>query len=151
MPVVAYASSTSILNALTDYRTGESITHIQMISSVYYDTLNNPISFKLERDWQTTTHPYRQAFQIRVMFNHNLRKALGLHKCWLHLKVWTTLTTAGPTSVLSRIRFHIMYYLSNLGVISIKDVIDSLHYVIDTCVWINQMYINNFNIQCNLY
>lgn len=30
MPVVAYASSTSILNALTDYRTGESITHIQM-------------------------------------------------------------------------------------------------------------------------
>nr|URY16863.1 C3 [Soybean yellow leaf curl virus]WIF18908.1 C3 [Soybean stay-green associated virus] len=151
MPAVAYASSTSILNALTDYRTGESLTHIQKITSVYYDDLHNPISLKLERDWETATPPFHQAFQIRLMFNHNLRKALGLQKCWLHLKVWTTLTTAGPTSVLSRFRFHIMYYLNSLGVISIKDVIDALHYVIDKCIWIDQMYVINGNIQFKIY
>ena len=69
--------------------------------------------------------------EVQIRFNYNLRKRLNLHKAYLTFKIWTTLRTSGM-GLFNRLRFHTMYYIDNLGVISVNNVIRAIDYAIWT-------------------
>ncbi|ATO88010.1 replication enhancer protein [Bitter gourd yellow mosaic virus] len=74
-----------------DSRTGEYITATQAENGAFIWTVPNPLYFKI------TDHAVRPSFSqqdiitIEIRFNHNLRRALQIHKCFLTYKVWTGL------------------------------------------------------------
>nr|ALC76571.1 replication enhancement protein [Rhynchosia golden mosaic Yucatan virus] len=113
-----------------DSRTGESITAAQAESSVFIWEIPNPLYFKIhhvENPLYTTTRIYH----IEVRFNHNLRKALGLHKAFFNFQVWTTSMTASGQRYLSRFKLLVMSYLDTLGVIGINNVIRAVRFATD--------------------
>ncbi|QID41327.1 Ren [Tomato mosaic severe dwarf virus] len=110
-----------------DSRTGELITAPQAENGVYIWEVPNPLYFKIYRvedPLYTTTRVYH----IQIRFNHNLRRALDLHKAYLNFQVWTTSVTASGTTYLDRFRHFIMFYLDSLGVISINNVIRAVRF-----------------------
>ncbi|APB03052.1 REn [Common bean mottle virus] len=113
-----------------DSRTGEPITAAQATNGVFIWEVPNPLYFKIV--W--VEHPIytrSKVFQIQIRANHNLRKALALHKAYFNFQVWTTLTTASGKNYLSRFKFIVMYYLDNLGVISVNNIIRAVSYATD--------------------
>ncbi|ADC32513.1 REn [Merremia mosaic Puerto Rico virus] len=113
-----------------DSRTGEPITAAQATSGVFIWEVPNPLYFKIIRvDRPMFTHS--RVFHIQIRANHNLRKALDLHKAYFNFQVWTTLTTASGQIYLSRFKFLVMKFLDNLGVISVNNVIRAVSYATD--------------------
>nr|AVM40981.1 REn [Sida micrantha mosaic virus] len=113
-----------------DSRTGEFITAPQAENGVYIWEITNPLYFKtynVEDPPYTRTRVYR----IQIKFNHNLRRALGLHKAYLNFQVWTTSLTASGTTYLIRFRRLVMMYLDQLGVISLNNVIRAVRFATD--------------------
>nr|ANN23971.1 Ren [Sida yellow net virus] len=113
-----------------DSRTGELITAPQAENGVYIWEITNPLYFKIyhvEDMLYTTTRVYH----VQIRFNHNLRKALDLHKAFLNFQVWTTSLTASGTTYLIRFRHLVMMYLDQLGVITINNVIRAVRYATD--------------------
>nr|ALT83528.1 replication enhancement protein [Rhynchosia golden mosaic Yucatan virus] len=113
-----------------DSRTGESITAAQAESSVFIWEIPNPLYFRIhhvENPLFTRTRIYH----IEVRFNHNLRKALGLHKAFFNFQVWTTSMTASGQRYLSRFKLLVMSYLDSLGVIGINNVIRAVRFATD--------------------
>ncbi|CCH63329.1 REn [Sida golden mosaic Liguanea virus] len=110
-----------------DSRTGELITARQAENGVYIWEIENPLYFKIywvEDQLYTRTRVYH----IQIRFNHNLRKALGLHKAYLNFQVWTTSTTASGLTYLTRFRQLVNEYLYQLGVIGINNVIRAVRF-----------------------
>ncbi|ADN84039.1 replication enhancement protein [Rhynchosia golden mosaic Havana virus-[Cuba:Havana:28:2007]] len=119
-----------------DSRTGEPITAVQATSGVYIWEVPNPLYFKIiEVEKPIFTHT--TVFHLQIRANHNLRKALALHKAYFNFQVWTTLTTASGQIYLSRFKFLVMQFLDNLGVISINNVIRAVSYAT------NKSYVND--------
>ncbi|ADC32507.1 REn [Rhynchosia mild mosaic virus] len=119
-----------------DSRTGEPITAAQATNGVFIWEVQNPLYFKIinvERPMYTNS----TVFDIQIRANHNLRKALALHKAYFNFQVWTTLTTASGQIYLSRFKYLVMYYLDNLGVISVNNIIRAVSYATD------RRYVNN--------
>ncbi|ACH48030.1 replication enhancer protein [Sida micrantha mosaic virus - [Brazil:okra]] len=113
-----------------DSRTGEFITAPQAENGVYIWEITNPLYFKtynVEDPLYTRTRVYH----IQIRFNHNLRRALGLHKAYLNFQVWTTSLTASGTTYLIRLRRLVMMYLDQLGVISLNNVIRAVRFATD--------------------
>ncbi|ADD62431.1 transcription activator protein [Cotton leaf curl Kokhran virus] len=55
---------------------------------------------------------------IRIQFNHNLRKALGIHKCFIAFRIW--MTSQPPTGRFLRVfTTQVLQYLIYLGIVSI--------------------------------
>ncbi|ABI35962.1 replication enhancement protein [Okra yellow crinkle virus] len=112
-----------------DSRTGELITARQTTNGVFIWETPNPLYFKITRH---LIHPFNRPFHIidvQIRFNHNLRKALGIHKCFLNFRVWTTLRP--QTGRFLRVfRTQVLKYLNNLGVISINLVIRAVAHVL---------------------
>ncbi|AST47731.1 replication enhancer protein [Tomato leaf curl purple vein virus] len=131
-----------------DSRTGELITAPQAENGVFIWQLSNPLYFKIthvEDPLYTTTRIYH----IQIRFNHNLRKALDLHKAFLNFQVWTSYLTASGTIYLSRFRFLVLLYLDQLGVISINNVIRAVRFATDR-VYVNHV-LENHSIKYNIY
>nr|QFG39771.1 replication enhancer protein [Tomato yellow spot virus] len=131
-----------------DSRTGELITAPQAENGVYIWEISNPLYFKIylvEDLMYTTTRVYH----IQIRFNHNLRKALDLHKAFLNFQVWTTSLTASGTTYLNRFRHLVMLYLDRLGVITINNVIRAVRFATDRS-YVNHV-LENHSIKFKLY
>ncbi|AAF06956.1 AC3 [Pepper golden mosaic virus] len=113
-----------------DSRTGESITVRQAENSVFIWKVPNPLFFKIQRV-EAPLDTRTRIYYIEVRFNHNLRRALALHKSFLHFQVWTTSMTASGTTYLNRFKFRIMLYLHRLGAIGINNVIRAVRFATD--------------------
>ncbi|WAB58491.1 replication enhancer protein [Cajanus scarabaeoides yellow mosaic virus] len=86
-----------------DLRTGELITASQANNGAYIWGITNPLSFKVlthESPWDITT---MNRTVVRIMFNHQLKKALGMHKCFLDLTIYHRFkTTSGRILIIFR-------------------------------------------------
>ncbi|AFK29902.1 Ren [Leonurus mosaic virus] len=131
-----------------DSRTGELITVPQAENGVYIWEISNPLYFKIylvEDLMYTTTRVYH----IQIRFNHNLRRALDLHKAFLNFQVWTTSLTASGTTYLNRFRHLVMLYLDRLGVITINNVIRAVRFATDRS-YVNHV-LENHSIKFKIY
>nr|CRI68491.1 Replication enhancer protein [Pepper huasteco yellow vein virus] len=113
-----------------DLRTGEPITAAQATNGVFIWELQNPLYFQIMHV-ETPLYTHSRVFHIQVRANHNMRRALGLHKAYFNFQVWTTLTTISGQTYLHRFKLHVMFYLNNLGVISINNVIRAVSFATD--------------------
>ncbi|QTJ62763.1 Replication enhancer protein [Tomato interveinal yellowing virus] len=112
-----------------DSRTGELITAHQAQSGVFIWEITNPLYFKITDHDERPFNFQHDIISIQIRFNHNLRKALGIHKCFLNFRVWTSLRP--QTGRFLRVfRVQVLKYLDRLGVISINFVIRSVAHVL---------------------
>ncbi|AAU00336.1 AC3 protein [Tomato yellow leaf curl Guangdong virus] len=112
-----------------DFRTGELITATQAENGVYTWTINNPLYFKITQHLERPFLRNHDIITVQIQFNYNLRKALGIHKCFLTCQIWTRLHP--QTSHFLRVfKYQCMKYLGNLGVISINNVIRAISHVL---------------------
>nr|CCK73281.1 Replication Enhancer Protein-truncated [African cassava mosaic virus] len=70
-----------------DLRTGELITAPQAMNGVYTWEINNPLYFTITRHQQRPFLLNQDIITVQVRFNHNLRKELGIHKCFLNFRI----------------------------------------------------------------
>nr|UUV61466.1 C3 [Tomato mottle leaf curl virus] len=113
-----------------DSRTGELITAHQAQNGAFIWEVPNPLYFKIT-NVENPIHTNTRIYHIQIRFNHNLRRALDLHKCFLNFQVWATSTTVSGTTYLNRFRDLVNMYLDRLGVISINNVIRAVQFATD--------------------
>nr|WGC76075.1 Replication Enhancer Protein [Mungbean yellow mosaic India virus] len=105
-----------------DFRTGESITAAQLRNGVYTWEVQNPLSFKIMHHSPIQAGSEMVVTKLRIMFNHGLKKALGMHKCFLDLKLYHYMkATSGK--ILSIFRNQLLKFLNNVGVISLANIL----------------------------
>nr|AFX60655.1 REN [Macroptilium yellow spot virus]AFX60695.1 REN [Macroptilium yellow spot virus]AIN36212.1 REN [Macroptilium yellow spot virus]AIN36277.1 REN [Macroptilium yellow spot virus]AIN36287.1 REN [Macroptilium yellow spot virus] len=113
-----------------DSRTGELITAHQAESGVYIWEISNPLYFKIN-NVEDPLHTMTRIYHVQIRFNHNLRKALALHKAYLNFQVWTISLRASGTTYLVRFKYLVMLYLDRIGVISLNNVIRAVRFATD--------------------
>nr|AND95545.1 AC3 protein [Malvastrum yellow vein Yunnan virus]QIH55963.1 replication enhancer protein [Malvastrum yellow vein Yunnan virus] len=112
-----------------DLRTGEPITAAQAWSGAYIWEVPNPLYFKILNHVNRPFTMNMDIITIRIQFNYNLRRALGVHKCFLTYRIWTTLHP--QTGLFLRVfKTQVLKYLNNLGVISINSIIRAVNHVL---------------------
>nr|AMT74363.1 AC3 protein [Tomato yellow leaf curl China virus] len=112
-----------------DSRTGELLTATQSENGVYIWTVKNPLYFKITKHHERPFLMNHDIITIQVQFNYNLRKALGIHKCFLTCQIWTRLHP--QTSHFLRVfKYQFIKYLDRLGVISINNCIRAFSHVL---------------------
>nr|ACN77003.1 replication enhancer protein [Tomato leaf curl Palampur virus] len=115
---------------ITDSRTGEYITADRAESGVYIWDVPNPLYFKILKHDERPCLTNHDIITVQIQFNHNLRKALGLHKCFLTFQIWTGLRP--QTGRFLRVfRTQVLKYLDMLGVVGINNVIGAAYHVLD--------------------
>nr|ATG84443.1 replication enhancer protein [Croton yellow vein mosaic virus] len=132
-----------------DSRTGELITAAQAENGVFIWEIQNPLYFKILEHHNRPFNMNEDIMTIRIQFNHNLRKALGMHKCFLVFRIW--MTSQPQTGRFLRVfKTQVLKYLNNLGVVSINTVIRSVDHVLwnvlHHIVYVDQSYSIKFNI-----
>nr|CAS97473.1 replication enhancer protein (REn) [Pepper yellow vein Mali virus] len=133
-----------------DSRTGEHITARQAKNGVFIWEINNPLYFTITNHDIRPFNMNQDILTLQIRFNHNLRKALGIHKCFLNFKVWTTLRP--QTGLFLRVfRFQVLKYLNNLGVISINNVIRAVDHVLYVVLVNTISVMENHEIKFNVY
>nr|UZH24619.1 replication enhancer protein [Chayote yellow mosaic virus] len=132
-----------------DLRTGELITAHQAQNSVFIWELTNPLYFKIV-DHIERPNTNHDILSIQIRFNHNLRKALGIHKCFLNFRVCTTLRP--QTGRFLRVfRTQVLKYLDSIHVISINFVIRAVAHVLNSVLTGTLDVIENHEIKFNIY
>ncbi|QGA69869.1 replication enhancer protein [Ocimum mosaic virus] len=112
-----------------DSRTGENITAAQSMSGVYTSDVPNPLYFKILYHHSRPFQTGHDIIVVQVRFNHNLKKALGILKCFLTFKIFTRLQP--QTSHFLRVfRYQFMKYVNQLGAISLNICIRSADHVL---------------------
>nr|WIW57564.1 replication enhancer protein [Tomato leaf curl Palampur virus] len=115
---------------ITDSRTGEYITADRAESGVYIWDVPNPLYFKILKHDERPYLTNHDIITVQIQFNHNLRKALGLHKCFLTFQIWTGLRP--QTGRFLRVfRTQVLKYLDMLGVVGINNVLRAAYHVLD--------------------
>ncbi|AIO11239.1 replication enhancer protein [Begomovirus andrographis] len=113
-----------------DSRTGESITAAQAENGAYIWEIQNPLYFKIIQHHNRPFLMNHDIINIRIQFNHNLRKALGIHKCFLGFRIFTRLHP--QTGRFLRVfKTQVLRYLDNLGVISLNNCIRTFRHVLE--------------------
>nr|QGA69829.1 replication enhancer protein [Ocimum golden mosaic virus] len=133
-----------------DSRTGELITAPQARNGVFIWQINNPLYFTITNHDKRPFNNNHDIISVQIRFNHNTRKELGIHKCFLNFQVWTTLQPR--IGHFSRVfKFQVLKYLNSLGVISINNVIRSVDHVLYN-VLVNTLQVKeNHEIKFNIY
>nr|UBR90634.1 replication-enhancer protein [Cnidoscolus mosaic leaf deformation virus] len=131
-----------------DSRTGELITAPQAENGVFIWETPNPLYFKIIQV-EDPIYTNSRVYHVQIRFNHNLRKALDLHKCFLNFQVWTTSLTASGTTYLSRFKHLVNMYLDQVGVISINLVIRAVRFATDKS-YVSHV-LENHSIKYKLY
>ncbi|CAJ57820.2 replication enhancer protein [Vernonia yellow vein virus] len=131
-----------------DSHTGEPITAAQAQNGVFIWEVPNPLYFKILKHLQRPFNMNKDIIEVRIQFNHYLRKALGLRKCYLTFTIWSHLRPA--TSHFLRVfKTQVLKYLDSLGVISLNLVIRAvdhvLHNVLSGTIYVKQFEIIKFN------
>ncbi|APW35677.1 replication enhancer protein [Pea leaf distortion virus] len=112
-----------------DLRTGGPITAAQAWSGAYIWEVPNPLYFKILSHDNRPFTMNMDIIKIRIQFNYNLRRALGVHKCFLTYRIWTTLHP--QTGLFLKVfKTQVLKYLTNLGVISINSIIRAVDHVL---------------------
>nr|CBG76606.1 replication enhancer protein (REn) [Pepper yellow vein Mali virus] len=133
-----------------DSRTGEHITARQAKNGVFIWEINNPLYFTITNHDIRPFNMNQDILTLQIRFNHNLRRALGIHKCFLNFTVWTTLRP--QTGLFLRVfRFQVLKYLNNLGVISINNVIRAVDHVLYVVLVNTISVLENHEITFNVY
>nr|AIP89807.1 replication enhancer [East African cassava mosaic Kenya virus] len=133
-----------------DSRTGELITAPQAKNGVFTWTITNPLYFEITNHDKRPGHMNHDIITLQIRFNHNLRKALGIHKCFLNFKVWTTLRPQTGL-FLSVFRYQVLKYLDMMGVISINTVITAVDHVLYDVLLNTLQVTEHHEIKFNLY
>nr|WBA89941.1 C3 protein [Beet curly top virus - PeYD] len=115
------------MNVIRDFRTEEPITLQQATNSVPVASVPNPLYFKLlwfER--------YGTVYQLKVQirFNHNLRKSLNLHKCWMDLTITGSHWTLTGDRFLRVLKSQVDLAIRRRSSLSINIVTDILNHVL---------------------
>nr|AOS51155.1 Replication enhancer protein [Potato yellow mosaic virus] len=113
-----------------DSRTGELITARQAENGVFIWEIENPLYFKINRV-EDLLYTRTRIYSVQIRFNHNLRRALDLHKAYLNFQVWTTSMTASGSNYLARFSQLVLLYLDRLGAISLNNVIRAVQFATD--------------------
>nr|AWD84441.1 replication enhancement protein [Chilli leaf curl virus] len=130
-------------------RTGDPITAAQAENSVFIWEIPNPLYFKISEHHNRSFLRNHDIITVQIRFNHNLRKALGIHKCFLTFRIWTTLQP--QTGHFLRVfRNQVYNVLNNFAVISINNVNRAVDHVLwnvlDHVVYVNQSYSIKYNL-----
>nr|UVJ88641.1 replication enhancer protein [Horsegram yellow mosaic virus] len=133
-----------------DFRTGDNITAAQLRNGVYIWEVRNPLSFKILQHRPMGAGSRMIVTQIRLMFNHGLKKALQMHKCFLDLKLYHYMT-ATSGMILSIFRNQLFRYLNNLGVISLGNVLNSASHILYEKLHLVEDVSFTHNVQYKLY
>nr|QIO03954.1 replication enhancer [Pepper yellow leaf curl Indonesia virus] len=132
-----------------DFRTGEYCSAAQAQNGVYIWKVPNPLYFKVLRHTSRGYNNNMDYMEVQIQFNHNLRKALAIHKCFLTFHIWTRLRPQ-IWHFLRVFKNNVLRYLSNLGVVSINNVIRAVNYVLwdvlEQTVYAKQLHIIKFNL-----
>nr|AIP89540.1 replication enhancer [East African cassava mosaic Kenya virus] len=133
-----------------DSRTGELITAPQAKNGVFTWEITNPLYFEITNHDKRPGTMNHDIITLQIRFNHNIRKALGIHKCFLNFKVWTTLRP--PTGLFLRVfRYQVLKYLDMIGVISINTVIKAVDHVLYDVLLNTLQVTEHHEIKFNLY
>nr|AIQ85868.1 AC3 [Squash leaf curl virus] len=131
-----------------DLRTWDDITVHQAENSVFIWEVPNPLYFKMY-NVEDPLYTRTRIYHIQIRFNHNLRRALNLHKAFLNFQVWTESIRASGTTYLNRFRHLVMLYLDRLGVIGLNNVIRAVSWATDRS-YVNYV-LENHEIKFNIY
>nr|AGR84143.1 AC3 protein [Squash leaf curl China virus] len=135
---------------ITDSRTGEYITVDRAESGVYIWEVPNPLYFKIIKHDIRPCLEEHDIIKVQVMFNHNLRRALRLHKCAITFQIWTGLRP--PTGIFLRVfKTQVLKYLDMLGVISIYNVIRAVYHVLDNVLEKTIDVWTTYDVKLNIY
>nr|UFP62853.1 AC3 [African cassava mosaic virus] len=133
-----------------DSRTGELITAPQAKNGVFTWEITNPLYFEITNHDARPGNMNHDIITLQIRFNHNIRKALGIHKCFLNFKVWTTLRP--PTGLFLRVfRYQVLKYLNMIGVISINTVLRAVDHVLYDVLLNTLQVTEQHEIKFNLY
>nr|CAJ78192.1 AC3 protein [East African cassava mosaic virus] len=133
-----------------DSRTGELITAPQARNGVFTWDITNPLYFEITNHDKRPGNMNHDIITLQIRFNHNIRKALGIHKCFLNFKVWTTLRP--QTGLFLRVfRYQVFKYLDMIGVISINTVLQAVDHVLYDVLLNTLQVTEQHAIKFNLY
>nr|QWK65086.1 replication enhancer protein [Chilli leaf curl virus] len=133
-----------------DSRTGAPITAAQAKNGVFIWEITNPLYFKITEHHNRPFLMNHDIITVQVQFNHNLRKALGIHKCFLTFRIWMTLQPR-TGHFLRVFRTQVLKFLNNFAVISIINVIRAVDHVLWNVV-AQIIYVQSSNIiKFNIY
>nr|AGR84115.1 REn [East African cassava mosaic Malawi virus] len=133
-----------------DSRTGELITAPQAKNGVFTWEITNPLYFAITNHDKRPGNMHHDIITLQIRFNHNIRKALGIHKCFLNFKVWTTLRP--PTGLFLKVfRYQVLKYLNMIGVISINTVLRAVDHVLYNVLLNTLQVTEQHEIKFNLY
>nr|AIP88843.1 replication enhancer [South African cassava mosaic virus] len=133
-----------------DSRTGELITAPQAKNGVFIWAITNPLYFEITNHDKRPGNMNHDIITLQIRFNHNTRKALGIHKCFLNFKVWTTLRP--QTGLFLRVfRYQVLKYLDMIGVISINTVLRAVDHVMYDVLLNTLQVTEQHEIKFNLY
>nr|AWH15083.1 AC3 [East African cassava mosaic virus]AWH15096.1 AC3 [East African cassava mosaic virus]AWH15102.1 AC3 [East African cassava mosaic virus]AWH15108.1 AC3 [East African cassava mosaic virus]AWH15114.1 AC3 [East African cassava mosaic virus] len=133
-----------------DSRTGELITAPQATNGVFTWEITNPLYFAITNHDKRPGNMTHDIITLQIRFNHNIRKALGIHKCFLNFKVWTTLRP--PTGLFLKVfRYQVLKYLDMIGVISINTVLQAVDHVLYDVLLNTLQVTEQHAIKFNLY
>nr|AIP89211.1 replication enhancer [South African cassava mosaic virus] len=133
-----------------DSRTGELITAPQAKNGVFIWEITNPLYFAITNHDKRPGNMNHDIIPLQIRFNHNIRKALGIHKCFLNFKVWTTLRP--QTGLFLRVfRYQVLKYLDMIGVISINTVLRAVDHVLYDVLLNTLQVTEQHEIKFNLY
>ncbi|API65470.1 REn [Vernonia crinkle virus] len=133
-----------------DSRTGEPITAIQAMNGEYIWNLHNPLYFTILEHHKRPFTMNKDVIHLQIRFNHNLRKALGLHKCFINLKIWTGLQPQ-TLHFLRVFKTQIMKYINQAGIVTINIVIRAINHVLWNVLEQTVHVDTNYDIKFNLY
>ncbi|UED98939.1 replication enhancer protein [Begomovirus pyrenacanthae] len=133
-----------------DLRTGELITAHQAQSGVFIWTINNPLYFTITSHDKRPFNTNHDIISIQIRFNHNLRKELAIHKCFLNFQVWTSLQP--QTGRFLRVfKTQVLRFIDRLGVISINNVIRAVDHVLYNVLTKTLQVKEAYEIKFNIY
>ncbi|CAP78911.1 AC3 protein [Ageratum yellow vein virus - [G129]] len=133
-----------------DFRTG-GITHCNSMREwrVYLDDQKSPIFQDTQAPRETIQQQQRHHTDPNTI-QAQLRKALGIHQCFLSFQIWTRLQPQ-TWRFLRVFRVQCMKYLDNLGVISINNVIRACNHVLWDVLEKTEYVTHSNIIKFNLY
>ncbi|ABI31645.1 replication enhancer protein [Tomato leaf curl Bangalore virus - [India:Kerala IV:2005]] len=132
-----------------DSPTGEPIAAAQTGNGVFIWEIQNSVYFKITEHPNRPSLSERDIITVQIQFNSNLRKALGIPKCFLAYRIWTT---SQPLTghFLKVFKTQVYRLLNNLEVISINNVNRAVDHVLwnvlHHVVYVEQSYSIKFNI-----
>ncbi|ASW22640.1 replication enhancer protein [Cherry tomato leaf curl virus] len=121
----------------------------QRMACLFWE-IQNPLYFKITEHHNRPFLMNQDIITVQIQFNHNLRKVLGIHKCFLVFRIW--MTSQPPTGRFLRVfKTQVLKYLNNLGVISINNVLRAVDHVLWN-VLLHVVYVDqSYSIKFNLY